>query len=199
MTQWNNIGRILKLTTILGGLFLLISLDVVTPSRAANEWGAAPTEKQQINMNVPGMSNLKPEYWKRVWDFDPGLGVGYASKWRTIENYGVHALLKYYYLRSGISYYTIRDNVRLYLNPIKPSLIGDIKTYDAKLGEFEYIHFSVVAGSQKRKCVGFSRLFPGRKKVIYGHYCRSDENDVDENIIGPLIDSIDLDFQGNGQ
>ena len=128
MTQRSNIGHILKLTTILGGLFALISLGVVTPSRAANEWGDAPAEKQQINMNVPGMNILTPLYWKKVWDFDTGIGVGYVTRWRNIDNYGVHALLNYYYQKYGIYYHTVRDSVVLYLNGITPSFIGDIKT-----------------------------------------------------------------------
>lgn len=200
MTRWIYIRRISKLTIFLGGLFALLGLEPVIPARAASDWRKVTTDKQQINMRVPGMGHWTPGFWQDATGDTYNQAVAYFSKWRRIEDYGIHAQLTYQTRTRAFYYYTVREQVQLsFENSYPISFVGDIKTYDAKLGVFEYIHFSVVAGQRKRKCVGFARMFAGNKKFVYGQYCLTGDKSIDEDIIGPLIDSIDLDFQSSRQ
>ena len=186
--------RIPKVIAIIGGMFALLGVETSIPARA--DWREVPTDKQQINMLVPGMERWNPGYWKEVDEETTyNRGVAYYTKWRSIEDYGIHAYLTYQKRVLGFTYYTLRDQIQNQLRKDFRSFDGDKITYDSKIGKFEYIHFSAKAGQIKRKCVGFARTFPGNKKGIYGHYCVSRDRPVYENIVGPLIDSIDLDYK----
>jgi hypothetical protein len=169
------------------------------PNHAAAGWSDVATDKQQINMRVPGMERWNPGYWKQVLDFDPGTGVANYSQWRNIEDYGIYAYLTYQKSRRGFKYYTLREQISHQVNKYSYSFIGNVKTHESTLGEFEYIHFSLVARTQKRKCIGFGQLSPGNKKLIYGQYCLSEHEEVDEDIVGPMIDSIDLEYESGRQ
>ena len=72
------------------------------------------------------------------------------------------------------------------------SFEGSEKIYDSKIAKFKYIYFSYNTDSVKRKCVGFGYLSSSRKKWISGRYCLSGDEPIDDAIVGPLIDSIDL-------
>ena len=200
MGRGNIAHRIPKVIAILGGMILPLSVEIVSPACA--DWRRVPTDKQQINMEVPGLSHVTPGYWKTVdEESTSNRGTAYHTKWRSRKYVGIHAYLLYSKRVKRFYYYTLRDPVQLQLGKDFGSFDGDVNTYDSKIGEFEYIHFSAPAGQAKiRQCVGFQRMLPGNQKIIYGHYCQSGNHgdySVDEDMVGPLIDSIDLDYQAN--
>ncbi len=77
---------------ILGVVLALLGIATVHPVRA--DWRKVLTDKQQINMQVPGMEHWNPGYWKKVDDTSGNRGTGYYTKWRLIEDYGIHAYLR---------------------------------------------------------------------------------------------------------
>ena len=186
--------RVPKSALIIGGLLIASTMVLANVGRA--DWREVPTDKQQINMHVPGMEHWNPGYWKK--DDEDGTynrGTGYYTQWRKIEEYGIHAYLTYQKRVKQFHYYTVRDQVRWQLEEDFANFDGDINTYDSRLGEFEYIYFTAKIGWITRKCVGFQKLFAGRHKIIYGHYCPSRDNPVDDDMVGPLIDSINLNYR----
>ena len=186
--------RVPKSALIIGGLLIASTMVLTNVARA--DWREVPTDKQQINMHVPGMEHWNPGYWQEVQaDSTPARGTAYYTKWRKIKEYGIHAFLTYQKPAKKFKYYTVRDQVRWQLEEDFAYFDGDINTYESTLGEFEYIYFSAKIGQITRKCVGFQNLFAGRKKVIYGHYCLSGDRPVDEDMVGRLIDSINLDYR----
>ena len=147
----------------------IVLIEFVNTVPAYGGWSGEPTYEQQTNMNVPGMNNWNPGFWKQVVDKDSGTGFAYLTQWRRIQDYGVHAYLIYEYRRSKFYYYNVRDNVRFRLGSHNTiSFIGDIRSYNAKLGEFQYVHFSIVAGKsmslrQRRKQFSISQWILPRR------------------------------------
>ncbi len=190
--------RIPMVIVIIGGMFALLGVEAVIPARA--DWREVPTDKQQINMQVPGMERWHPGYWKEVDEETTyNRGTAYYTKWRMIGEYGIHAYLTYQKRVRGFTYYTLKEQIRNQHRKDFRSFDGDKKIYDSKLGKFEYMHFSLKTGQVKRKCIGFARMFSGNRAAIYGQYCVSRDKPLYENIVGPLIDSIDLDYQAPGR
>ena len=180
---------------ILGAVLVLLSMATVHPVRA-DDWRNVPTDKQQINMQVPGMEHWNPGYWKEVSDDSRNEGTAYHTKWRSIEEYGIHAYLTYQARTRAFYYVSIKDmvdNISI-AKDYTPSFEEDSYTYRSKNKKFQYIYFSVNAGSVKRKCVGFVNLSSSRKQLIYGHYCLTRDEPIDDEIVTLLIDSIDLGF-----
>ena len=176
---------------ILGAVLALLSMATVHPVRA--DWRNVPTDKQQINMQVPGMEHWNPGYWKRVSDVSRNEGTAYHTMWRSIEEYGIHAYLTYQTRTRRFYYQTIKDMVNIDLGKdYDPSFEKDTYTYSSKNKKFKYIYFSVKAGSVKRKCVGFGNLSSSKKRSISGYYCISTDEPIDDEIVAKLIDSIDL-------
>ena len=183
--------HVFNVLPILGIVLALLGIATVHPVRA--DWRKVLTDKQQINMQVPGMEHWNPGYWKKVDDTSGNRGTGYYTKWRLIEDYGIHAYLTYQTRTRRFYYVSIKDFVDIsFPKKYTPSFQGDERTYDSKNGKFKYIYFSVNTESVKRKCVGFGHLSSSRKKWISGRYCLSGDEPIDDAIVGPLIDSIDL-------
>ena len=181
--------HVINALPILGVVLALLGMATVHPVRA--EWLKVPTDKQQINMQVPGMEHWNPGYSKSV---DHAVeGTAYYTKWRLIDDYGIHAFLTYGTRARRFYYYTIKNMVH---DSIKKdyaiSFEGSEKNYDSKIGKFKYIYFSYNTESVKRECVGFGHLSSSRKIWISGRYCLSGDEPIDDAIVGPLIDSIDL-------
>jgi len=147
------------------GVILLVFLIFASPQYAAGSWIDVTTDIQQINMQVPGMEHWNPGFWERTTTEVTNRGNAYFSKWRDIEDYGIHAQLTYQKRTHAFYYYFVREQVQLSLqDTYSATFTGKIKTYDSKTGDFDYVFFTVVAGEQARKCVGFSRMFSGNKK-----------------------------------
>ncbi len=182
-----------KLSLIFSGI--LIASTMVLTNAGLADWSGVPTDKQQINMQVPGMEHWTPGYWKEVDEETPSnRGTAYYTKWRLKNKYGIHAYLTYQTRLRRFQYTTLKYRIRFRFGKDLRSFDGDIKTYDSTIGEFEYIHLSAMSGKIKRKCVGFTLMFAWNTKLIYGHYCLSGDEPVDKDVVGPLIDSINLDF-----
>lgn len=183
--------HVFNVLPILGVVLVLLGMATVHPVRA--EWRKVPTDKQQINMQVPGMEHWNPGYSKSVDHDANNTGTAYYTKWRLIDDYGIHASLTYATRTARFYYYSIKNMVH---DSIKKdyaiSFEESEKIYDSKNGKFKYIYFSYNTESVKRKCVGFGNLSSSQKKWIYGSYCLSGDEPIDDAIVGPLIDSIDL-------
>ena len=110
------------------------------------------------------MEHWNPGFWERTTTEVTNRGNAYFSKWRDIEDYGIHAQLTYQKRTRAFYYYSVREQVQLSLqDTYSATFTGKIKTYDSKTGDFDYVFFTVVAGEQARKCVGFSLMFSGNK------------------------------------
>jgi hypothetical protein len=117
-----------KVLPILGAALVLLSMATVHPVRA--EWRKMPTDKQQINMQVPGMEHWNPGYWKNVDDSTRNKGTAYHTKWRLIEDFGIHAYMTYQTRARGFYYVTIKYKVDLALEEdYTPSFDKEIYTY----------------------------------------------------------------------
>lgn len=177
---------------ILSGL-LIVLVAVSTSAVWAQGWRSVPIDRPQIDMYVPGMESWNPGYGKTV-DDGRNQGTSTKTKWRVFDEPGIHAFLTYQ--TRGVypfTYYKIKDFVRFFVKKEHfLSFDGKKKTYKAKLGKFEYIYFSAKAETVNRRCVGFSNLYSGNKKMIYGHYCLSNDEPIREDIVGSIIDSITL-------
>ncbi len=58
--------HVFNVLPILGVVLALLGMATAHPVRA--DWRRVPTDKQQINMQVPGMEHWNPGYWKTVDD-----------------------------------------------------------------------------------------------------------------------------------
>ncbi len=181
------------------GVFLGL-LSVATADPARGQWQDAPTDKQEINMQVPGMEHWTPGYWKTVDTISASrnTGIGHHSQWRSIEDRGIHAYLTYQTRKRSFYYVTVKDMIDIsFGQDYDAQFEGNVEVYKSSNGKFEYIYFSIDTKYTKRKCVGFVNMSRSRKKIVYGHYCLSGYEPMDKDLVGLLIDSIDLNFQGS--
>ena len=130
---------------------------MVPTSAGDADWRQVPTDRQQINMQVPGMERWTPSYWKEVdEETTSNRGTSYHTEWGSEEEWGIYAYLTYQKRVKSFYYYTLKQQIRFQLGKRFHSFDGDKKTYDSKIGEFEYIHLSAKAGQIRRKCVAYT-------------------------------------------